>query len=154
MNNLNDPQRSGHSVVAFHRSRAFRLFLMTFVVIGAVGYLILSGVKQTGMRYLTVTELAQLERSPKAEGFRLDGKVVAGSIDYDKRVQRLAFAMTDGKEKVSVVYAGLMPDAFGDGREVVVEGTYHQDSRVLEASKLVTKCPSKYEAEGLGEDRS
>jgi len=47
-----------------------------------------------------------------------------------------------------------MPDAFGDGREVVVEGTYHQDRRVLEASKLVTKCPSKYEAEGLGEDRS
>jgi len=135
-------------------NRSIRLVLVAVVVVAAVGYLVLTGVKQTGMRYLTVTELAQLERAPKAEGFRLDGKVVAGSIDYDKREQRLAFAMTDGREKVSVVYAGLMPDAFAEGREVVVEGTYQQDRRVLQASKLVTKCPSKYEAEGLGEDRS
>jgi cytochrome c-type biogenesis protein CcmE len=84
----------------------------------------------------------------------LDGTVVAGTVDYDRREQRLAFAMTDGKEKIAVIYAGLMPDAFGDGREVVVEGTYHQDRRVLEASKLVTKCPSKYEAQGMEEGRS
>ena len=154
MNSPVEPQRPGRSFAALFRGRAFRLFLMTFVVIGAVGYLILTGVKQTGMRYMTVTELAQLPRAPQVEGFRLDGKVVAGTIDYDRREQRLAFAMTDGKEKIAVVYSGLMPDAFGDGREVVVEGTYHQDRRVLEASKLVTKCPSKYEAEGLGEDRS
>jgi cytochrome c-type biogenesis protein CcmE len=62
--------------------------------------------------------------------------------------------MTDGKEEVAVLYAGLMPDAFADGREVVVEGTYYQDRRILEASKLVTKCPSKYEAQGLGKDKS
>ena len=154
MNNPIDQQPSGGPSVAPFRGRTLRLVLMTFVVIGAVGYLILTGVKQTGMRYLTVTELARLERAPRAEGFRLDGKVVAGSIDYDRREQRLAFAMTDGKEKISVVYAGLMPDAFGDGREVVVEGNYHQDRQVLMASKLVTKCPSKYEAKGLGEDRS
>lgn len=154
MNSQTDPQAPGRSFSSLFRGRAFRLSLMTFVVIGAVGYLVLTGVKQTGMRYLTVTELAQLSRAPRSEGFRLDGKVVAGTIDYDKREQRLAFSMTDGKANIAVVYSGLMPDAFGDGREVVVEGTYHQDRRVLEASKLVTKCPSKYEAQGLGEDRS
>lgn len=131
-----------------------RLLLVSLVVIAAVGYLILTGVKQTGMRYLTVTELAQMSRAPQSEGFRLDGHVVPGSIQYDQREPQLAFHMTDGKEQVAVVFAGLMPDAFADGREVVVEGTYHRDRRVLEASKLVTKCPSKYEAQGLGEDRS
>jgi cytochrome c-type biogenesis protein CcmE len=131
-----------------------RLLIVSLAVIGAVGYLILTGVKSTGMRYLTVTELAQMPRAPRSEGFRLDGKVVPGSIQYDQRGPELAFHMTDGKAEVSVLYAGLMPDAFADGREVVVEGTYHQDRRVLEATKLVTKCPSKYEAEGLGRDKS
>lgn len=133
---------------------AVRLLIVSLAVIGAVGYLILTGVKATGMRYLTVTELAQMPRAPRSEGFRLDGKVVPGSIQYDQKEPRLAFRMTDGKDQVAVLYFGLMPDAFADGREVVVEGTYHQDRRVLEVSKLVTKCPSKYEAQGLGKDKS
>ena len=65
-----------------------------------------------------------------------------GSIVYDQKVPQLAFQMTDGKEVVGVVYPGLMPDAFGEGREVVVEGTYNHSRRTLHASKLVTKCPS------------
>lgn len=60
----------------------------------------------------------------------------------------------DGSERVSVVYEGLMPDAFAAGREVVVEGDYRHADRALYASKLVTKCPSKYEAKGLGKDKS
>ena len=35
-----------------------RLAVLSLVVIAAVGYLILTGVKQTGMQYMTVTELA------------------------------------------------------------------------------------------------
>ena len=131
-----------------------RLIVMLLVVIAAVGYLILTGVKQTGMQYMTVTELAGLDRAPKAEGFRLDGKVAPGSVVYDQREPRLQFQMTDGKENISVVYEGLMPDAFADGREVVVEGSYRHAERALYASKLVTKCPSKYEAKGLGKDKS
>ena len=131
-----------------------RLIIVSLIVVAAVGYLILTGVKQTGMQYMTVSELAQLDRSPKADGFRLDGKVAVGSVDYDQKAPRLRFDMTDGKERIAVVYDGLMPDAFADGREVVVEGVYRHSDRALYASKLVTKCPSKYEAESLGEDKS
>jgi len=133
---------------------SIRLIVITLAVIGSVAWLILSGVKQTGLHYMSVTELAQLEAPPKAGGFRLDGKVKAGSIQYDQKAPRLTFAMTDGGESIGVVYDGLLPDAFGDGREVVVEGTYRHADKTLHASKLVTKCPSKYEAEGLGADKS
>jgi len=133
---------------------SLRLILITAVVIASLAWLILSGVKQTGLQYLSVTELAQLQAPPKSGGFRLDGKVKAGSWTYDQKAPRLAFAMTDGKESIGVIYDGLMPDAFGDGREVVVEGTYRHADKTLHASKLVTKCPSKYEAEGLGKDKS
>ena len=131
-----------------------RLIVMSLVVIAAVGYLVLTGVKQTGMQYMTVTELAGLDRAPEAEGFRLDGTVAPGSVVYDQREPKLQFKMTDGKENISVVYEGLMPDAFADGREVVVEGSYRHAERAIYASKLVTKCPSKYEAKGLGKDKS
>jgi len=131
-----------------------KILIVSLVVIGSVTYLILSGVKQTGMQYMTVTELAQMDRAPKAGGFRLDGIVAAGTIRYDQKAPRLQFRMTDGKEAVNVVYDGLMPDAFADGRDVVVEGTFQHTDRTLHATKLVTKCPSKYEAQGLGEDKS
>ncbi|HET9253102.1 MAG TPA: cytochrome c maturation protein CcmE [Candidatus Eisenbacteria bacterium] len=133
---------------------SLRLIVITLAVIGSVAWLILSGVKQTGLQYLSVTELAQLRSAPSSGGFRLDGKVAAGTVQYDQKAPRLTFAMTDGKESIGVVYDGLMPDAFGDGREVVVEGTYRHSDKTLHASKLVTKCPSKYEAEGLGEDKT
>ena len=131
-----------------------KIVLVSLVVMGSVAYLILSGVKQTGMQYMTVTELAQMERAPKAGGFRLDGIVAAGTIQYDQKTPRLRFRMTDGKEAVNIVYEGLMPDAFADGRDVVVEGTFVHADRTLHATKLVTKCPSKYESDALGEDKS
>jgi len=131
-----------------------RIVILSLLVVGAVAYLILTGVKQTGMQYMTVTELATLDRAPKAEGFRLDGKVDVGSVVYDQKIPRLQFRMTDGKERIAIVYEGLMPDAFADGREVVVEGNYRHADRSLLATKLVTKCPSKYEAQGFGKDKS
>ena len=131
-----------------------KIILVSLVVMGSVAYLILSGVKQTGMQYMTVTELAQMEKAPKAGGFRLDGIVAAGSVQYDQKTPRLRFRMTDGKEAVNIVYEGLMPDAFADGRDVVVEGTFQHADRTLHATKLVTKCPSKYESDALGEAKS
>ena len=131
-----------------------RLILISLVVIGSVTYLILSGVKQTGLHYMTVTELARAQRPPEEGGFRLDGRVATGTVQYDQKTPHLMFQMTDGKEMIGVVYHGLMPDAFGEGREVVVEGTFDHSSRTLTATKLVTKCPSKYEAEGLGKDKA
>ena len=133
---------------------SIRLTILTLLFVGAVAYLVLTGVRQTGMQYMTVTELAHLDRAPQSEGFRLDGTVAAGSVVYDQKIPKLQFRMTDGKEDIAVVYGGLMPDAFAPGREVVVEGSYKHRDRALYASKLVTKCPSKYEAKGLGKDKS
>jgi len=135
-------------------SNSLRLTLVSLLVVASVGWLIVTEVKHTGMQYMTVTELARLDRAPKSEGFRLDGTVAPGSVVYDQRIPKLEFKMTDGKEKIAIVYDGLMPDAFADGREVVVEGAYRHEDRALHATKLVTKCPSKYEAQGLGKDKT
>ena len=44
---------------------------------------------------------------------------------------------------VPVVYQGIRPDMFTVGRDVIIDGEY--TGGVLQASKLLTQCPSKYE---------
>jgi cytochrome c-type biogenesis protein CcmE len=133
---------------------SIRLIIATLAIIGAIAYLVLTSASKTGMQYLSVSELARLDHAPQSDGFRLDGTIAPGSVVYDQRTPRLSFQMTDGTERIAVIYDGLMPDAFADGREVVVEGVYRHEDRALHATKLVTKCPSKYEAKGLGADKS
>ena len=61
---------------------------------------------------------------------------------------QLAFQVADREElsKVDVLYTGIKPDSFKEGEGVVVEGTYDHQNRKINATKLMTKCPSKYEA--------
>jgi cytochrome c-type biogenesis protein CcmE len=47
---------------------------------------------------------------------------------------------------VTVRYEGVVPDTFKDDAEVIVTGTLGSDG-VFQASDLLAKCPSKYEAE-------
>ena len=43
-----------------------------------------------------------------------------------------------------VSYAGVVPDPFREGREVIVSGELRQGTFVAERDSLVTKCPSKF----------
>ncbi len=46
---------------------------------------------------------------------------------------------------MSVTYKGITPDMFQENIEVVVEGTVGLDGK-FKADRLLTSCPSKYEA--------
>ena len=43
-----------------------------------------------------------------------------------------------------VVYEGVVPDPFREGREVIVSGELKNGTFVAERDSLVTKCPSKF----------
>jgi cytochrome c-type biogenesis protein CcmE len=59
---------------------------------------------------------------------------------------RLRFAIRDrdGSATVPVVYEGVVPDPFREGREVIVSGELKKGTFVAERDSLVTKCPSKF----------
>ncbi len=76
------------------------------------------------------------------------GKVVAGSIERDGTDMRFEIAdREDASKVVPVDYTGQVPDPFREGREVIVKGTYTDGVLVAEKDELITKCPSKFEAE-------
>jgi cytochrome c-type biogenesis protein CcmE len=125
-----------------------RRFVVGAVLIAAaVSYLVYAGIKTTSVYYFEIDEFLARRAAHAGEDLRVKGWVRAGSIQWDAGTSNLAFelARQDGSEPVPVVYKGILPDMFAEGREVVVEGRY--DAPGLRAKQLMTSCPSKYEAQ-------
>src|SRR5947209_19662347 len=63
-----------------------------------------------------------VRRDHSGRSFQMTGKVVPGSIRHEGA--RIAFRVRDrtGTASVPVVYSGIVPDPFRDGREVLVSG--------------------------------
>jgi cytochrome c-type biogenesis protein CcmE len=118
------------------------------LVLGTVGYLMATGIKETGVYYLTPTELASrvdADRSFYNVGVKMGARVVKGSIARDVASQTITFRATDGQHTWPVTYRGLAPDTFTDEVDVVVEGRLQSDG-VFHATTLLAKCGSRYEA--------
>ncbi len=76
------------------------------------------------------------------------GTVVAGSVERQGTEMRFEIAdRDDPTQSVPVTYSGQVPDPFREGREVIVDGELVDGKLVAEKDSLITKCPSKFEAE-------
>lgn len=118
------------------------------LIVGSVGYLMASGIKQTGQYFLTPSELSQkLAADPTFYdvGMRVGARVVPGSVMRDVGTQMLSFRVTDGSASYPVIYHGLTPDTFTDSVDVVVEGRLQHDG-VIHATDVLAKCGSRYES--------
>jgi cytochrome c-type biogenesis protein CcmE len=120
-------------------------FIITIGIIAiSITYLVLAGVKETMVYYLTIDELKQRVPAVYKEKVRVSGEVVTGSIINDTE-GNLGFKITDGNHIINVEYKGIVPDVFRDGVEAVVEGLYKPDN-TFKADILLAKCPTKYES--------
>jgi cytochrome c-type biogenesis protein CcmE len=94
---------------------------------------------------MTIGDLKGRGSAIYGRGVRVGGTVVANSISYDASQVLLEFVLVDAGDTLSVVYKGARPDMLRDGAQALVEGKYGP-SGTFEATKLLLKCPSKYEA--------
>ena len=118
------------------------------LIVESVGYLMASGVKETGQYFLTPSELSQKVAADPSfynVGMKVGARVVPGSVTRDMATQTLKFQVTDGTAHYAVVYRGLPPDTFNDSVDVVVEGRLQKDG-VIYATNVLAKCGSRYEA--------
>jgi cytochrome c-type biogenesis protein CcmE len=119
------------------------------LIAASVGYLMVSGVRDTGVYFMTPEELAirvASDTSIHSVGIRMGARVVAGSIRRDIATQTVHFDVSDGSQTYPVVYRGLPPDTFDGDVDVVVEGRLTKDG-VFHATSLLAKCGSRYEAQ-------
>jgi cytochrome c-type biogenesis protein CcmE len=90
------------------------------------------------------TEASKPSEIEPGKSYELTGKVVQGSVRKAGDELRFRIRDRDGTESVPVAYAGVVPDPFREGREVIVSGELKQGTFVAERDSLVTKCPSKF----------
>lgn len=128
-----------------------KFLLGALVIVAGVTGLIVTGVQETGVYFLTPTEL--MNRTDADPGFhdvgiKVGAKVVPGSVRRDASARTIDFRVTDGTREFPVTYTGLVPDTFTDASniEVIVAGKYGRDG-VFHATEVLAKCGSRYEAE-------
>lgn len=114
-------------------------------IVAAVGFLLVTAFQNNAVYYLTVSELQNATPGIYGQPVRVAGKVASGSIERDPTTLLVSFVAEDESGRLPVTYRGVLPDIFGDGVEVVVEGKY-ADSGTFTAGTLHAKCPSKFES--------
>ena len=78
-----------------------------------------------------------------AQVFRLGGLVERGSIQRERDGMTIRFIVTDTARGVPVVYRGLLPDLFREGKGVVARGRLGEDG-VFVANEVLAKHDENY----------
>src|SRR5258708_12055892 len=92
------------------------------LIVASVGYLMASGIKETGQFFLTPTELSRkigADPSFYDVGMKVGARVVRGTVTRDMATQTMRFQITDGSANYPVAYPGLPPNPSPTSPEAV-----------------------------------
>lgn len=123
-----------------------KLLIAATVLMLAVGFLVFNAMGSSMAYYQSIGELRESGKDVSGERVRVGGDVVAGSIERTGLEDEIRFTITDGEQTMDMAYSEVVPDIFKDDVEVVAEGYVRPDG-VFQAETLLTKCPSRFEAE-------
>lgn len=134
-------------------NRSVKFGIGACLLVASIGYLMVAGLQTSSTYYFTIAEFLPRKDELAGQGVRVAGRVQAGSLQKQtsSKGTAMTFAIGDfagpDREPVAgllpVAYTGVVPDMFGEGRDVIIEGTYVDG--VLQAHTVLTSCPSKYE---------
>ena len=92
-----------------------RFLIGGFVILAAVSYLIVGGMKEAMVYFKMPSELRAEESSMKGKFVRMGGMVVKGSLHKDLQNLTYRFDLTDGNSTFPVFFKGAPPDLFTEG---------------------------------------
>jgi len=120
--------------------------LVTVVLVGgALTYLITTSFDESMVYYKTVEEVLNERARFEGEPVRINGLLVKDSVRHKPGTDEFRFTLSKNGKIIEVAYSGILPDSMEPGRELVVQGTLEKGTDRLEATEILTKCPSKYE---------
>ena len=126
------------------KSRHKRLawIVLGLAVLGAGATFILNAFNSNLVFFYTPTQVAAKE-APGGRTFRIGGLVEAGSVHRQSDGVSVAFAVTDTVHRVPVVYKGILPDLFKEGKGVVAQGQLDSNGRFT-ATEVLAKHDENY----------
>ena len=119
--------------------RFFWIAVGVLLLCGAAAF-VLNAFQSNLVFFFTPTQVSQGE-APKGRTFRAGGMVKENSLVRDGNTVR--FVITDTLQEVPVVYVGLLPDLFKEGKGVVAQGKLGNDG-IFVASEVLAKHDENY----------
>ena len=119
--------------------RFFFLLLFLLILVLTV-FLILKSLEKNVVYFQSPSEIKALSEIKKNK-IRVGGMVKIDSITAkDKEIK---FIITDFKNEINVIYSGVVPNLFTEGKGVVAEG-YLKDRNFFLATKILAKHDENY----------
>ena len=112
------------------------------VALGGASALVLNAFQSNMVFFFSPTQVAAQE-APRERSFRVGGLVEEGSIVRDEKTLTVNFVVTDLAQKIPVIYVGLLPDLFREGKGVVAQGKLGADG-VFHAEQVLAKHDENY----------
>jgi cytochrome c-type biogenesis protein CcmE len=116
------------------------------IVVGAILYLLLSGLDDSMIYYKTVDEILADTTRFDGQTVRVNGVLVSKSVKQKPGTDEYRFNLSKKGKILNVAYSGILPDSMRDGQELVVQGAMEAERSIFFATEILTKCPSKHEA--------
>jgi len=118
-----------------------------FILAGLAGiavaaFLVLNAFKNNLVFFFSPTQVASKE-APTNRTFRIGGLVEDGSLKRDNDGLTVHFVVTDTATSIPVVYKGILPDLFKEGRGCVAQGQVGADG-VFYAESVLAKHDENY----------
>ena len=110
--------------------------------LGVATALVLNAFQSNLVFFFTPTQVASNE-APRDRAFRVGGLVEAGSVERDKDALTVRFRVTDTAKTIPVVFTGILPDLFREGKGVVAQGRLGPDG-TFKASEVLAKHDENY----------
>ena len=130
------------------KQRRLKIIAASLVLLSGMAFLGYAMLKKTSVRHFTPALLVADKGKVDDQLVQVDGLISEGGSKWDAANFKLTFAVRDrdSAATVNVIYKDrLKPDNFVDGGSVFVEGRYDASENLIVATKLMTKCASKYE---------
>jgi len=125
-------------------ARKKRLGLILLMVVGvAVGVgLALKSLDQNIMFFFTPSEVIS-GKAPRNKLFRMGGMVVEGSVNRPGDGLTVKFDLTDNEQRITVQYAGILPDLFREGQGIIANGKLNESGEFV-AEEVLAKHDENY----------
>jgi len=126
------------------KSRHKRLALVGtgLAILGVAAALILNAFQSNLVFFYTPSQIVAKE-APQARSFRVGGLVEQGSVQRQADGVTVRFVVTDTAHSIPVLYTGILPDLFKEGKGVVAQGQIGADG-VFHAKEVLAKHDENY----------
>ena len=111
-------------------------------LIAVAAALVLNAFQGNVVFFFSPSQIAANE-APVEKTFRVGGMVEKGSLRRRADGLTVEFVVTDTAKSIPVVYTGILPDLFKEGKGVVTQGRLGPDG-VFRASEVLAKHDENY----------